>query len=162
MFEHLKPYVVYDLYHVSPLIQEALSVRSVQESWGFNLVKFDPLLPLYSTTDLLVSSTCPEASSREDASCEDLLVLAAEHSGVLAALMLLEQLRRTAEKAGTSEWEQRLEGCRRAEVITSGGLVLLLMEDKAVYCTLSYTAQMVSSMIHPLIILAPDHQMTQT
>lgn len=62
---NIRSHILYDSYHMSPLIQAALSVRALNRSMGLNLFKcasFSMLTPL----TFAFFYTCPEASSSKE------------------------------------------------------------------------------------------------
>lgn len=128
---NIHSHILYDSYHMSPLIEVALSVRALNTSTALNLLKcasFSALTLLTSLLSFLNSffpCTCPGASSsreREASRWKTSIVLAAEHSGSLGSVggrrglgrgVGSAELRRGRQVAGAAQWEDecgRMEG----------------------------------------------------
>lgn len=118
-------HILYDSYHTSLLIQEALSVTALNRGMALNLVKFASLSVLTPLTFAFLY-TCPEASS----STERRQIWRPPSSWQLNTVEVLDlfrgldQLRCCGRQVvGAVEWKQecgRMEGEEKGEVITSG------------------------------------------
>lgn len=62
---NIQSHILYDLYHMSPLIQAALSVRALNAGAGLNLFKRSSS-SLQTSLTFAFLDTCPEASSRKE------------------------------------------------------------------------------------------------
>lgn len=62
---NIQSHILYDSYHMSPLIQAALSVSALNRSMGLNLFKCAPFSTLTPLTFAFLC-TCPEASSSKE------------------------------------------------------------------------------------------------
>lgn len=132
---NIHSHILYDSYHMSPLIEVVLSVRALNTSRALNLLKcasFFTLTPLTFLVFLIhfLPCTCPEASSSEGeaSSWKTSIVLAAEHSGSLGSAgergigvgvgggggeVGSAELCRRRQVAGVAQWEDecgRMEG----------------------------------------------------
>lgn len=122
---NIHSHISYDSYHMSPLIEVALSVRALNTSMALNLLKgasFSTLTPLTFCFFYPFIFTCPEASSSEGeaSSWKTSTVLAAEHSGSLGSAgergiggVGSAELCHGRQVAGAAQWEDecgRMEG----------------------------------------------------
>lgn len=80
--------ILYDSYHTSPLIQEALSVRALNRGMGLNLFKFASFSALTPVTFFFFFHTPAQRRIlvREASNWKTSIVLAAEHSGSLGSV----------------------------------------------------------------------------